>query len=136
MIKKAQQANKKHPLAVKLQKRLEKVQARVKEQTDLNAELDSWGFNSHVISYVIKVRVLEDLIECAQKCTIKPDVPVERELALMKALAKQTWEDIQYFLSERDKQKWRTWDSPRLVTYKKPAVTFDDGPSMMDSLAI
>ena len=103
---------------------------------NVSAELNSWGLSSYLTSYVVKIRLLEDLIECAQKCIIRPDATVERELALMRRLQQQTWEDIQYFLEERDKQRWRTWDNPRNLSYKKPQVTFEDQPYSEDVAAL
>ena len=41
------------------------MQKRLKVETKRNEELGGWGMNSYLISYVIKCRVLEDLIDCA-----------------------------------------------------------------------
>ena len=42
-----------------------KVQQRIKSCMDQSAEFNIWGFNSHIISHVVKCRLLEDLINCA-----------------------------------------------------------------------
>ena len=30
-------------------------------------DLDTWGFTSYFVSYILKVRALENLIDCAQR---------------------------------------------------------------------
>ena len=72
------------PLQTKTEKKMVKIQNRIKKETERNESLNIWGLSSYVISYTIKCRVLEDLIDCAQKCKIRPDASVERELYLMR----------------------------------------------------
>ena len=38
----------------------------------------------------------------------------------MRYLQHQTEKDMSKFLRERDRDKWRTWDNPRRVTFLKP----------------
>ena len=45
-----------------------KIQSRIKKELERNASLNIWGLSSYIISFTIKCRVLEDLIDCAQKC--------------------------------------------------------------------
>lgn len=99
-----------------------KLQQRIKTSMERSAEFNIWGFNSHIIAHVVKCRVLEDLINLAQKRAIRPDQEVERELWLMRMLQKQTWQDINYFLKQRNQDKWRTWDNPRNLNYLKTSV--------------
>ena len=73
-----------------------------------------------IVTNLVKVRLLEDLIECAQKQKIRPNVTVERELYLMRYFQSQTEKDVRNYLEDRDKDKWRTWDNPRKVTFIKP----------------
>jgi len=54
---------------------------------------------------------------------VKPDAEVDRELFLMQHLQRQTWKDINYFLKERDKENWRTWDRWRNTKFRKPAIS-------------
>ena len=77
-------ARMKIPSIQKLEKKLLKVQKRIQKSSDRNAELNIWGVSSHVISYTIKCRVLEDLIDCAQRCKVRADATVERELKIMR----------------------------------------------------
>lgn len=60
----------------KTEKKLALVQKRLKVETQRNDEFNGWGFHSYIISYVVKCRILEDLIDCAQSCQLKPDVQV------------------------------------------------------------
>lgn len=50
-----------------VEKKLVKVQKKLKNEIKRNDEFTTWGFHDYIISYVVKVRVLEDLIDCAQK---------------------------------------------------------------------
>ena len=59
--------------AGKLLKKVTKVQKRVKVEMEINASFDSWGFQSYIISHIIKCRLLEDVIDCAQRCLLRPD---------------------------------------------------------------
>ena len=74
--------------ATKLAKKLANVQKRIKKEMDRSAEFNIWGFNSYVVSYVTKCRVLEDLVDCAQRNVLKPDAESERELHLLRLLQK------------------------------------------------
>ena len=98
---------------------------------EVAAEFNIWGFNSHIISHIVKCRLLEDLIDCAQRCLLRPDALVERELNLMRMLQHQTWEDLHHFVGERDLLPWRTWDNPAHPRFKKAAgVTLVTGPGV------
>ena len=61
---------------LKIEKKLAQVQKRLKVETESNQELNMWGLHSYLISYVLKCRVLEDLIDCAQRCKLRPDAQV------------------------------------------------------------
>ena len=47
------------------EKKLAKIQKRLKVAIERNSELNSWGFHSHIISHIVKCRILEDVIDCA-----------------------------------------------------------------------
>ena len=53
------------PAMTKTEKQLAKVQKRLKKELERNANLNIWGLSSYVITYTVKCRVLEDLIDCA-----------------------------------------------------------------------
>lgn len=118
------------PALTKTEKQIIRVNKRIKKESEFNAMLDTWGVQSHVVTYTIKCRLMEDLIDCAQRCKIRPDAQVERELYLMRRLRDQTWDDLTYFLREREKYPWRTWDSKKLdLNFRKEDLliaTFPD----------
>ena len=60
--------------------------------------LSLWGLNSHVIQYVLDIRILEDLIDLAQRHKMRPDATIEREMYLMKYLYYQNQKDLNVFL--------------------------------------
>ena len=124
MMKKlrSKKASKAQQIHSKFLTKLQRVQQRIKVCMDQSAEFNIWGFNSHIIAHVIKCRLLEDLISCAQKRSIRPDREVERELRLMEMLQRQTWEDINTFLKNRNRDRWRCWDNPRNVNYNKTNI--------------
>ena len=94
-----------------------------------------WGLHSHIIELVLKCRVTEDLIDCAQRCLIRPDGEMHQELALMTRLRDQTWADIREYIQRRGPDKWRTWDNPRDLHFKKP-VLHDDGDPLLKLYSI
>lgn len=63
----------------------------------------------------------EDLIDLAQKVKMKPEAHIQRELDILKMLRDQTYEDLYYFVQEREKHPWRAWDKKGY--YYKPEVT-------------
>ena len=46
----------------------------------------------------------------------------------MRYLYSQTEKDIKNFIDERDKDKWRTWDNPRKISFVKPDTEDRDHP--------
>ena len=87
---------------VKDDKRIKTLKNKIKEETDRNYELNAWGLNSHCIAMTLKIRTLEDLIDCAQRCKLRPDKDVQRELYMMQILRDRIWKDINNFLDKRD----------------------------------
>lgn len=65
---------------------------------DRNGELNTWGMNNYLISFRIKVRMTEDIIELAQKVQLKPEKNVKRELEILTMLRDQTYDDLKYFI--------------------------------------
>ena len=51
----------------------------------------------------------EDIIDLAQRVLVKQDGKLEREMDLMTRLRDQTWKDLQVFVREREKKRWRNW---------------------------
>ena len=41
---------------------------------------------------------------------MEPDETTERELNILKILRDRTYDDLNYFVSEREKRLWRNWD--------------------------
>ena len=52
---------------------------------------------------------------------VKQDGRLIKEMQLMKRLRDQTWEDLRYFVIEREKKPWRNWDKHGF--YYKPEIT-------------
>ena len=82
-----------------------------------------WGLSSYFIQLIMDIRIVEDLIDLAQRQRVRPDATVEREMYLMRYLQYQTQKDVRVFLRDRDREYWRTWDNPRLVGFVKPDAT-------------
>ena len=82
--------------------KIAKLKRKINKETDRYAELNSWGLNSYCIALTLKVRTLEDLIDCAQRCQIKSDSDVQRELMLMTMLRDRLWKDVNTFLDKKD----------------------------------
>ena len=62
-------------------------------------ELDTWGFTSYFVSHILKVRALENLIDCAQRIKYRgPDENLQNELVLLKQIRDQTFFDVKYVL--------------------------------------
>lgn len=96
------------------------VQTRIRDEIAKKAEFDTWGFNNHLIEYRLKVRMTEDIIDCAQRLLVKSDSKTQRELNLLKMLRDRTYDDLKYFVEEREKKPWRVWD--KFGYYFKPPV--------------
>lgn len=56
----------------------------MKKEISRRDELLGWGFNSYVIEFRIKVRMMEDLVDKAQRLHLRPDAELEREVKKMK----------------------------------------------------
>lgn len=68
-----------------------------------------WGLHNHIVGLQIKIRATEDLIDCVQRFIVKSDKKTEKELKVLKLLRDRTFDDIRFFVSERDKRIWRSW---------------------------
>ena len=62
----------------------------------------------------------EDIIDLAQRVQIRQDGKLIKEMNLMRRLRDQTWEDLRYFVIEREKKPWRVWDKHGF--YYKPEL--------------
>ena len=47
------------------EKKIHRIQKHIRTEIDRKANFDTWGFNNHIISYQMKVRMTEDIIDCA-----------------------------------------------------------------------
>ena len=83
-------------------------------------EFDAWGFGSYIVEYRLKIRMTEDIIDAAQRLEVKPDNKTQQELDVLKKLRDRTYEDLKYFIEEREKKPWRVWD--KYGYNYKPAV--------------
>ena len=72
-------------------------------------EISTWGLHNHIIEVRLKIRMTEDLIDCAQRLEIKADKNTQRELKILKTLRDQTYEDLKKFVQKREKRVWRNW---------------------------
>ena len=63
---------------------------RLEEQVRLQLErrdaLSAWGLHNYFVSYNVKIRMMEDLVDKAQRFKLKPDVFLEQEIAELTAL--------------------------------------------------
>lgn len=69
--------------AGKEERALRLLQGRIRHELARKMDFDTWGFHNHIIEYRIKVRMTEDLIDCAQRVTIQADAKSKRELVLL-----------------------------------------------------
>ena len=51
----------------KPERKMHKLEKRLKKATDKHEELDTWGMHDHIISVTLQVRALERSIDCAQR---------------------------------------------------------------------
>lgn len=61
------------------------------------------------MSYRVKVRMTEDIIDLAQRLQVKPESKLKAEMELMTKLRDQTYGDLKFFVTEREKKPWRNW---------------------------
>lgn len=102
------------------QKKVLELQSKIRDEIARKQEFDTWGFNNYIIEYRLKVRMTEDVIDCAQRLLVKNDAKTQRELDLLTALRDRTYEDLVHFVNEREKKPWRIWD--KYGYYFKPPV--------------
>ena len=96
------------------------MQGRIRDELARKADFDTWGFHDHLIQYRIKIRMTEDVIDCAQRLFVKADAKTQKELNLLKMLRDRTYDDIKYFIEKRDRKPWRHWDKNGF--YYKPPI--------------
>ena len=77
----------------------------------LRSQYFTWGLTDLVIQFRLKIRATEDLIECAQRLQVRADDKTERELEILKQLRDRTYDDIRFFVNEREKKIWRLWEN-------------------------
>ena len=99
-------------------KRLQEVQMKIRDAMALRSQYFTWGLTDLVIQFRLKIRATEDLIECAQRLQVRADDKTERELAILKQLRDRTYEDIRFFVNEREKKIWRLWENYGGLNYK------------------
>ena len=75
----------------------------MRQELNRKFEFNTWGFHNYIISYRIKVRMTEDIIDCAQRLLVKSDEKTERELGILKLLRDRTYEDLNTFVQKREK---------------------------------
>jgi hypothetical protein len=63
--------------------------------------------------------MMEDLIDKAQRLHTQPNDLLEQEMLQLKKLRDQTFEDLQDFVKQREKNPWRNWDKWRVVNKQK-----------------
>ncbi len=61
-------------------KQVEAIEEKIRQAIHRRDFLSQWGFNNYVISYRIKVRMMEDLIDKAQRLRTQPNSQLEQEL--------------------------------------------------------
>ena len=73
-------------MAEKMGLKVTEIENKLKQETERSYTLNTWGITHMIITTLVKVRLMEDLIECAQKQKVRPNVTIERELYLMRYL--------------------------------------------------
>ena len=96
------------------------MEKRYRNELDRKIDFDTWGFHNHIIEYRLKVRMTEDVIDCAQRVSIKSDIKTQRELTLLKYMRDRLYTDLRYFIAKRETKPWRNWD--RSGFYYKPSL--------------
>ena len=95
------------------------MEEKIRLQIERRDFLSQWGFNNYVISYRVKVRMMEDLIDKAQRLRQQPNKVLEDEVSRLKILRDQTFEDLHDFVKQREKNPWRNWDKWRVINKQK-----------------
>lgn len=116
------------------QKKIQFLQQRIREEMEVSAELNTWGFHNLVIEYKLKIRMTEDLIDLAQRVKLKPDASLQYELKIMRQLYQQTYSDVQHFVEKRERKPWRTWDKNGY--YYKPNMVAGQNLSFNQIMAL
>lgn len=98
------------------------IERHLKAETVRRDELSQWGFGSYVISYKVKVRMMEELIDKAQRLKLKPDKELKEEVQKLTVIRDQTFEDLHKFINSREKHHWRNWDK-----LKEKGFNYDRG---------
>ena len=52
---------------------------------------------------------------------MRPEAHIKRELNIMAMLRNQTYNDLNFFVTQREKRPWRNWDKKGF--YYKPEIT-------------
>ena len=55
------------------QRQVRDIQSRIRDEIAKKADFDTWGFHNHIIEYRLKVRMTEDVIDCAQRLQVRSD---------------------------------------------------------------
>ena len=108
-IENAHRKSNKRKAELQGQKRLKQLNTKIRQEYAKRTKINTWGVHNHIIELKIKIRMTEELIECAQRLEVMPDAKTEKEMQVLKALRDQTYEDLQYFINEREKKLWRNW---------------------------
>ena len=91
------------------EKLIQVVQKRLRAAISEKEEYDTWGWQNHIMATQVKVRMTEDIIDLAQRMQVKPESKLKAEMELMTKLRDQTYEDLKFFVTEREKKPWRNW---------------------------
>ena len=75
--------------------------------------MDTWGLTNVLMATKMKVRLLEELIDKAQLNQVRPNQELEQEIGILRQMYNSTLDDVQRFVSKREKIHWRTWDKRR-----------------------
>jgi len=67
----------------------------------------------------------EDVIDCAQRLTVKADAKTQRELNLLTMVRDRLYEDLRYFIDKREGRIWRNWEggSPYKPSFESKDMT-------------
>ena len=102
------------------EKQVIELQNRIRNEIGKKQDFDTWGFHDHIIQHRLKIRMTEDVIDCAQRLTVKADARTQRELELLTRLRDRTYDDIKFFIIKREEKPWRVWD--RYGISYKPSI--------------
>lgn len=64
-------------------KRIKQIKEKIREEFAKKMEISTWGLHNHLIEHRLKIRMTEELVDCASRLLVEPDERTERELKIL-----------------------------------------------------